>query len=76
MLKSISIAQTLAAKKRQSVNPDNELIALGWPISAQACRIAMPVTGGLSRTIVNYDAGVSTPAAGARRPCPWAAMHV
>lgn len=64
-VESISIAQTLAAKKRQSVNPDNELIALGLANLGAGVSNAMPVTGGLSRTIVNYDAGVSTPAAGA-----------
>ncbi|SUZ33116.1 putative sulfate transporter [Roseibaca ekhonensis] len=64
-VESISIAQTLAAKKRQSVNPDNELIALGLANLGAGLSNAMPVTGGLSRTIVNYDAGVSTPAAGA-----------
>ena len=64
-VESISIAQTLAAKKRQSVNPDNELIALGLANMGAGVSNAMPVTGGLSRTIVNYDAGVSTPAAGA-----------
>lgn len=64
-VESISIAQTLAAKKRQSVNPDNELIALGLANLGAGISNAMPVTGGLSRTIVNYDAGVSTPAAGA-----------
>lgn len=64
-VESISIAQTLAAKKRQSVNPDNELIALGLANIGAGMSNAMPVTGGLSRTIVNYDAGVATPAAGA-----------
>ena len=64
-VESISIAQTLAAKKRQSVNPDNELVALGLANIGAGVSNALPITGGLSRSIVNYDAGATTPAAGA-----------
>ncbi|WP_439559798.1 SulP family inorganic anion transporter [Roseinatronobacter sp.] len=64
-VESISIAQTLAAKKRQSVDPDRELVALGLANLGAGVSNAMPVTGGLSRSIVNYDAGAATPAAGA-----------
>lgn len=62
---SISVAQTLAARRRQSVDPDRELIALGVANLGAGLTQAMPVTGGLSRSIVNYDAGARTPAAGA-----------
>jgi SulP family sulfate permease len=34
-VESISVAQTLAAKKRQRIDPDQELIGLGAPISAR-----------------------------------------
>ncbi|TVP71907.1 MAG: sulfate permease [Rhodobacteraceae bacterium] len=64
-VESMSIAQTLAAKKRQSIDPDRELIALGLANLGAGVSNAMPVTGGLSRSIVNYDAGAATPAAGA-----------
>ncbi|WFE73539.1 SulP family inorganic anion transporter [Roseinatronobacter sp. S2] len=64
-VESISIAQTLAAKKRQSVDPDRELVALGLANLGAGVSNAMPVTGGLSRSIVNYEAGAATPAAGA-----------
>lgn len=64
-VESISIAQTLAAKKRQSVDPNRELVALGLANLGAGVSNAMPVTGGLSRSIVNYDAGAATPAAGA-----------
>ncbi len=64
-VESISIAQTLAAKKRQFVDPDRELVALGLANLGAGVSNAMPVTGGLSRSIVNYDAGAATPAAGA-----------
>lgn len=64
-VESISIAQTLAAKKRQAVDANSELIALGLANLGAGVSNAMPVTGGLSRSIVNYDAGAATPAAGA-----------
>ena len=64
-VESISIAQTLAAKRRQSISPDRELIALGAANLGAGLTQAMPVTGGLSRSIVNFDAGAQTPAAGA-----------
>ncbi|MCC6001163.1 MAG: sulfate permease [Pararhodobacter sp.] len=64
-VESISIAQTLASKKRQSIDPDRELIALGAANLGAGITQAMPVTGGLSRSIVNFDAGAETRAAGA-----------
>lgn len=64
-VESISVAQTLAAKKRQFIDPDRELVALGLANLGAGFSNAMPVTGGLSRSIVNHDAGVATPAAGA-----------
>ena len=64
-VESISIGQTLAAKRRQSLDPDRELIALGAANLGAGVSNAMPVTGGLSRSIVNFDAGAETPAAGA-----------
>ena len=64
-VESISIAQTLAAKKRQSIDPDRELIALGAANLGAGVMQAMPVTGGLSRSIVNFEAGAETRAAGA-----------
>lgn len=64
-VESMSIGQTLAAKRRESVDPDRELIALGAANLGAGLSQAMPVTGGLSRSIVNFDAGAQTPAAGA-----------
>ena len=64
-VESISIAQTLAAKKRQSIDPNRELIALGAANLGAGVMQAMPVTGGLSRSIVNFEAGAETRAAGA-----------
>jgi len=63
-VESISVAMTLAAKRRQRIDPDQELIALGTANVGSALSGGFPVTGGLSRSVVNYDAGAETPAAG------------
>ena len=64
-VESVSVAQTLAAKKRQRIDPDQELIGLGAANLGAAFTGGFPVTGGFSRSVVNYDAGAETPAAGA-----------
>jgi SulP family sulfate permease len=64
-VESISVAQTLAAKRRQRVDPDQELIGLGAANLGAAFTGGFPVTGGFSRSVVNFDAGAATPAAGA-----------
>ncbi len=64
-VESVSVAQTLAAKNRQRIDPDQELIGLGAANIGAAFTGGFPVTGGFSRSVVNYDAGASTPAAGA-----------
>lgn len=64
-VESVSVAQTLAAKKRQRVDPDQELIAMGLANLSAGASSGFPVTGGLSRSAVNFDAGAATPAAGA-----------
>ena len=64
-IESVSVAQTLAAKKRQRIDPDQELIGLGAANLGASLTGGFPVTGGFSRSVVNYDAGADTPAAGA-----------
>ena len=64
-VESISVAQTLAAKKRQRIDPDQELIGLGAANLGAAFTGGYPVTGGFARSVVNFDAGAETPAAGA-----------
>ena len=64
-IESISIARTLAATKRQRIDPDQELIGLGAANVGASFTSGFPVTGGFSRSVVNYDAGAETPAAGA-----------
>ena len=64
-VESVSVAQTLAAKRRQSIVPNQELIGLGASNIAAAVSGGYPVTGGFARSVVNFDAGAETPAAGA-----------
>ncbi len=64
-VESVSVAQTLAAKRRQRIVPDQELVGLGTSNIAAALSGGYPVTGGFARSVVNFDAGAETPAAGA-----------
>ena len=64
-VETISVAQTLAAKRRERIDPDQELVAMGVANVGAAISGGFPVTGGFSRSIVNFDAGARTPAAGA-----------
>lgn len=64
-VESVSVGQTLAAKRRQRIDPDQELIGLGTANMSAGFSGGMPVTGGFSRSVVNFDAGAETPAAGA-----------
>lgn len=63
-VESISVAQTLAAKRRERIDSDRELIGLGAANIGAALTGGFPVTGGFSRSVVNFDAGAVTPAAG------------
>lgn len=63
-VESVSVAQTLAAKRRQRIDPDQELIGLGAANIGAAFTGGYPVTGGFARSVVNFDAGAETPAAG------------
>ena len=63
-VESVSVGQTLAARRRQRIDPDQELIGLGAANLGSGISGGMPVTGGFSRSVVNFDAGAETPAAG------------
>ncbi|WP_108812311.1 sulfate permease [Sphingorhabdus sp. Alg231-15] len=64
-VESVSVGQTLAAKRRQRIDPDQELVGLGAANLSAAFSGGYPVTGGFARSVVNFDAGAETPAAGA-----------
>lgn len=59
-LESISVAKALASKRRQKINANQELIALGTANIGAAFTGGYPVTGGFSRSVVNYTAGANT----------------
>lgn len=64
-VESVSVAQALAAKRRQRIDPNQELRGLGAANVASAFSGGFPVTGGFARSVVNFDAGARTPLAGA-----------
>jgi SulP family sulfate permease len=63
-VESVSVAQTLAAKRRERIHPNRELIGLGAANISAAISGGYPVTGGFARSVVNFDAGARTPLAG------------
>jgi len=63
-VESVSVAQTLAARRRERIIADQELIGLGAANIAASISSGYPVTGGFARSVVNFDAGARTPAAG------------
>ncbi len=62
-MESIAIAKAIANKKQYKVNSNQELIGLGAANVGGAFFQSFPVTGGLSRTAVNNQAGANTPLA-------------
>jgi len=80
-VESISVAQTLVIKKRQRIDPDQELIGLGTVNLGAAFTGGFPVAGGFFCSVVNFDAGQKTPAAGiltlvSRRQCFHPGLHL
>ncbi len=63
-VESVSVAQTLAAKRRERIEPNRELLGLGAANVAASLTGGYPVTGGFARSVVNFDAGARTPLAG------------
>jgi SulP family sulfate permease len=63
-VESLSIARVLAARRRQKVNADRELLGLGLANAGAAFTGASPVCGGFSRSVVNFEAGARSQVAG------------
>jgi len=59
-VESVSVAKVLASKRRQKVDPDQELVGLGMANLGAAFSGGSPVCGGFSRSVVNYSAGANT----------------
>ncbi|MDG1066441.1 MAG: sulfate permease [Luminiphilus sp.] len=64
-VESVSVGRTLGAKRRERIDANQELIGLGAANLASAFSGGFPVTGGFSRSVVNFDAGAKTQAASA-----------
>lgn len=62
-VESVSVGRTLGAKRQERIDADQELIGLGAANVASAFSGGLPVTGGFSRSVVNFDAGAVTQAA-------------
>ena len=63
-VESVSVGQTLAARRRERIEPNQELFALGACNVSASLTGGFPVTGGFARSVVNADSGARTPAAG------------
>jgi SulP family sulfate permease len=59
-VETVSIAQTLAAARRERIDANQELIGVGAANVAAALTSGYPVTGGFARSVVNFDAGART----------------
>lgn len=59
-VESITVAQVLAARRRQRIDPKRELVALGMANLGSAVAGTMPAAGGFSRSVVNHEAGAHT----------------
>ncbi|MBC7204013.1 MAG: sulfate permease [Pusillimonas sp.] len=63
-VESVSVAQSLALKRQERIQPNRELLGLGAANIASAFSGGYPVTGGFARSVVNFAAGANTPLAG------------
>jgi len=63
-VESVSVGKTLASKRREKIDQNQELIGLGAANIASSVSGGFPVMGGFSRSVVNFDAGARTQAAG------------
>ncbi len=59
-MESISVAKSLASRRRQKVDANQELIALGLANVGAAVTGGYPVTGAFSRSMVNFTTGAHT----------------
>ncbi|PMB18736.1 SulP family inorganic anion transporter [Fischerella thermalis] len=62
-MEAFAVGKFLASKRRQKVDANQELIALGAANLGAALSGGYPVTGGLSRSVVNFSANANTPLA-------------
>ncbi|MFW5696761.1 MAG: SulP family inorganic anion transporter, partial [Phototrophicaceae bacterium] len=59
-MESVSVAKSLAGKRREKIDANQELIALGTANVGAAFTGTYPVAGGIARSAVNFSAGART----------------
>ncbi len=59
-MESISVAKALASKRRQKVDPNQELVALGLANISASVTGGYPIAGGFGRSMVNFMSGANT----------------
>ncbi|HEU4493229.1 MAG TPA: solute carrier family 26 protein [Rubrobacteraceae bacterium] len=59
-IESIAVARSIANREKYKVDANKELVGLGLANVAGSVFSAFPVTGGFSRSAVNYQAGART----------------
>ncbi|MFT7126108.1 MAG: SulP family sulfate permease, partial [Candidatus Azotimanducaceae bacterium] len=62
-MESTSIGAAVASKRREKIEPNQELIGLGLANLGSSIVGGFPVAGSFARTIVNFSAGAVTPMA-------------
>lgn len=62
-MESMSIAAAMASKRREKIDPNQELLAQGASNLAASLAGGFPVAGSFGRTAVNFSAGAVTPGA-------------
>ncbi|NXD84166.1 S2611 protein, partial [Halcyon senegalensis] len=64
LLESIAIAKAFASQNNYRIDPNQELLALGFANILGSFVSSFPITGSFGRTAVNAQSGVCTPAGG------------
>jgi|TARA_Y100000310_G_scaffold341149_1_gene439351 SulP family sulfate permease len=62
-IESTSVGTAVAAKRREKIEPNRELVALGGANVGAALLGGFPVAGSFARTIVNFGSGATSPMA-------------
>jgi SulP family sulfate permease len=62
-LESGSMARSMASRTGQTVNPNQDMLALGMSNLASAYLSGMPASGSLTRSALNHSSGAQTPVA-------------
>lgn len=62
-MESTSVGTAMASKKRQKIEPNQELVGLGLANIGASLAGGFPVAGSFARTVVNFSSGAVTPVA-------------